>query len=467
MKNTKLVRLLKALDKKELKGFEKHLLRLYGKHETAIKLFRHLKKYHPDFKHKNLDKGFIATEILETDNLKRVSNEASQLYEWLEDFLMLKQLKKVKNDGLKSRLLDTLYEEKGLFEDRYNLLEKRKKVLGQQKNKGQVEYYELLTVNRSQYYHLYKDNFKKDVRKSYWEATKTQFSIFTCLFKLQYNCEAICRNNIFKENYEILAVEIDKEITNLPNVKLYRLVYDALQEMKMANYKVARDFLFQNQEFISTYDGNVCYNYLVNLLSKLIRKDADAYVAALFELYQLGVESLFIIAGEGEKISTIRFNNVVNVAYSLKEYAWADDFIKDYAIYLPLENRRESEQLAQAIILFGRGKYEIVRKQLESLEYDNQGNEIRGRITLIACLYEMKDVENIEKALHSLRKFVHRKKNLTDTIKASVRNYLNVVQKLVERDVEKVTLEDKLQQFTYLYMKIWLKEKIAQYKKLR
>ena len=63
MKNSKLVRLLKALDKKELKDFEKYLLGLYGKHESAIKLFQHLKKYYPELEHKRIKKEYIAENI--------------------------------------------------------------------------------------------------------------------------------------------------------------------------------------------------------------------------------------------------------------------------------------------------------------------------------------------------------------------------------------------------------------------
>jgi len=453
MKNSKLVRLLSTLDKKEVKGFEKYLSGLYNKHKTAIDLFQHLKKYHPKFEHRWIKKEHIARKVLNDVTIKRVSNEASQLYEWLEEFLIWEKLNSPEYTIMRKQMLAEVYSEKGNWKQEESILKETNDYLLAH-SKGQREYHQLNILNQRYYYNQYQYHYKSN--SEYLLSAETNLKIYYYLTLLQYTCELLFRNNILGEKVSIPVFEIEESLKEIPLIQLHLFTVSAVESQSLKDYEDAYKLLFDSLNEIAEEDAKRCFNYLVNIVAQLMRNDPTGYTPVLFELYKEGNKNKLLISKN--RIAAIRFHNIISLANALKEFEWGHLFIKQNASFLEKGEREDIVALSKATLFLGEERHDAAIKILiQKKSYNSIGNNLKSRAIYLCCLLgDETDIGVIDREIGAFNQYLNRNQKLEKTMIEGMKNMLSIIKYLHNGQVSKNFLIQQLQDMTPIYMKSWL-----------
>lgn len=463
MHNTKLIRTLQLLTKGELREFEKYLIGSHPKYKIGIRFFQHIKKYYPRFEHKRLDKAYIAKNVLTANKEKRVSNVASQLLKWLEEFLLWKKINENDYEYERRKLLIEVYEERGgesiASKERAKLLEDIKK----EPIKGQMQFFKLMQIYEDQYYERIYNRYTSDDNKI--QNALDQLHQFCLATRLQYSCELYCRKKILKDDTIISIPKISIEESKFPAIQTYRLLLNALSSETIDDYFAAKRQFQQNLSYIDFVDQKKCFNYLINILAGFLKRNKNDKLKETLELYKIGLERKIVL--ENERISATTFNNIISISSALKDFNWAKKFIDNYKTYLDPIQQQDIVNLARATIQFGEGHYTEAIEILNVTNYTNLMNKLKSKALLICCYVDMGMDENVVLSnMAAFSKLLTRAKKLEDSHVRGLKNFLKIAKKILLKETESMIIQNELNLADFIYHQTWLQEKINSYQKI-
>lgn len=469
MQNSRLIHLIKRLSKAELVKFESYLFGLYHRQKIPLKLFKHLIKFYPKFENEKLSKEYVITKVLELKGspVKRVSNEAHKIFEWLLDFLIAEKLKS-----------DTLEREKYIIE-----ILKEKKLDGLfYKKSGQVtkklkdsavniwDYLDLTKLNHEQYYYSPTEKIVQE------EETLTEayanLKIFFAIASLKYECELLNRTNILQKEEVKLSINrsfIGKTFFQYRAKPKLLLVFEKLLEFikdpDAARFQELKNILFEEQDAISSEDQLILLSYLINYASFSAKKGNENGLLDAFELYKFGIENAILI--ESGFISIDNFRNTIFLACELSKFNWADQFIKSNQKYLPIRYRENICALSYARIAFGRKYFDRALNLLNDIEFKNNSYILLTKFIQVRCYYELRSIfpEVLYNFIISFDVFLARNKMLNSNTISAYRSFLRILRLLLRSGhiLEAGDMLQELEQQEFLVGRSWLIEKIQSY----
>lgn len=463
MENSTLVKLLRSLKNKELKDFEKYISGRYINHNVPVDLYHHLSKYLFQQGCEELSKEYISKHIIVAADNKRIGSEASKIRGWLEDFLLLKFLEQKEMKKQRQQLLADVYQQRKILNRRNNIIEKLL-VDTEKETKEADDYWTLSQLYHQQYVVSHKEYMRANKSsKHLLSAAQENLDFLYIQRSLQFKCELLCRNQIFDEQNEVELPEIANELKVNPTIQAYYLHLLMLQSLNVETYRTAKDYLFNKLGHIHLLDAKRCFSYLINALAKIIRSNQQQYTRETLDLYKKGIAHKILL--NHETISSIRFNNILNLAALHSDFDWAYQFIKEYKSYLEKEERIPTVALAKASLLFQQKEFNKVASILHKERFFNTGNEIRKRLLLISCKVELEENSDYVKSImNAFSSFLSEKKKLSKSVLASSQNYISVLKKLLNREHDKKAIQAQLDQLKDIYMCIWLQEQLNNYK---
>lgn len=156
------------------------------------------------------------------------------------------------------------------------------------------------------------------------------------------------------------------------------------------------------------------------------------------------------------QITTATFSNIFMVSCLQKEFVWAEEFAKQYGIYLP-ENVRSDELIyCQAIGSFYQKNFEAVVHQFAEYSFSHQ-YALKTRNLLIRTYFELflqnwDYYEILENNLLSFENFLYKNETYSLQLKAPYLNLIQILKTLIPKimgQTPKKNLND------------WLKQKLA------
>lgn len=468
MQANKLIQLLNTLKPKELRDFEKYLMGGYRKYEIALALFHYIRKYHIGKAEARLDVGKVVGEIqLEGDDKtqKQILNEASRLYKWLEDYLILKKLQE-KGNLTREKLLAEIFRERQLS----HLFQlKVGQVLRGYIDKGPADIWSIidsLSVQHFQYH--YSDPFEglhtKD-RKTL-QRIMAKLDDFIIAAKLQYGNELINRANILQEENEIQMWDEIKQLAAIQGdqstilIKTLRLATDLLERQDLVSYEKLKAFFMENYASLSFETMQTLNGYLINFAARLIKESHYDWVEEVFELYDFSMEErLFFEEG---LISSIRFINIINVACNLQKLEWAEAFIEKWRTFLRKEIQKITVAVATALVRFEQTEFGEVLEILRERRNQDPFLEVRIRALIIMSMIE--EEQNFQVILDHCRNFktyLHRSKVLGDQTVTGFTNFLQIIQQIVVSERACEELISQVNDYQVIFCKTWLLKKIG------
>ncbi|HMQ48661.1 MAG TPA: hypothetical protein PKA00_14530 [Saprospiraceae bacterium] len=312
----------------------------------------------------------------------------------------------------------------------------------------------------------------KRSEKSNLEEISSNLDVFFVAEKLRILCASITYKSFTTHQYELHFInDILKNIPTLsieqyPAIALYYQIYLTLTDNENEeHYYVLKKLLEQyGLTFPANEAKDVLYMAAQNYCIGKLNKGNHKFVAELFVLYEDLIQKGILIS-EGE-LSPWYFKNIITIALRLGKYDWAENFVKEYAEYLPISFRNNAVTYNLAQIYFYQKKYDQVIEQLRNVEYEDVAYNVGSKAMLLATYYEMEEIEPLYSLLESFRVYLNRHKDIPIDRRKSYSDLIKFTKKLTRTIPGDKKAVQKLKEELYANKDTasfnWLKEKVAE-----
>lgn len=467
MLNSKLILLLRGLKKEELKKFDFYLNRIYDKQNGAIKIFNHIKKYHPEYDSKKLEKKYVFDKVFNNEIYKprKITDIGSDLHLKLKEYLRWEEIKQasfISNlhniEIFKKRKLDKFY-----FEEIY----KANRQLNKERDKNGLDMFHYLKSMLLYHQEYFSQSTKKiSKEKGGIMGVMKQLDLFYIIAKLKYSCELLSRENILQESHQILWINELLEYCSrheedlMPLHKLYLVALFLIKEKKPEHYQKLNRLLFDNVQLISINDQLILFSYLVNYK---VKDKENNYYEELFSLYKSGLESGILLIND--EIGYSHFNNIIVIACKAEEFDWVEEFINNYACKLNKKFKSAAVNISLAYLNFEKKEYEKVLTQIQEIECMDAAFSVRGRALVLRSYFELKEQENlILDYCKAFKVFLKREKILNKKTLSNYFKLISFVRKLLSKKATKASLQKQIEQEPFFLFRKWVSEKINELK---
>lgn len=470
MYNTKLIQVLKALDKNELKYFKDFVHSpFHNKNKRAISFLDYLLKYAPQFEHKALEADYIYTiffkeKLPSLERRKKITQLTNQLFKLLKDFLAHYSLKKdIKTVDYQIRILD-FYRQKDI-DNLFQYQQKEVLKLHEQESKYDADYYyhgfeiQKYLLN---YYSRKQDRKAIDSLRNILPIISYYINTYKEVVQLELEMLSINFSRILKDKDKTTKIFSTQEGEQMINI--YRHVVAFLRNpASEAAFLVYKDFLQKHILDISNPAiARQLYAYAINYCITKIRQGESDYYKQLFELYQSELqhkENHF----KDTKIQAANLRTIIFTAIIIKELDWSIDFLEKYKDQIIVDDNHSMYPYCKALILFYQNKYQESLHYLNQVDFKNPINKLALRRLMIKLWYKMDEIDRLANAINAFRGFLfHSKSHLSDQNRNANRQFNNIMEKIMNLPPHapnrKQQLIEEVQNSTELAERLWLLE---------
>ena len=468
MFDTKLIHILRKLDSKEVKKLYEFVdSPFFFKSEKGEMLLRYLKPYFPQLDAINLEKEVVFAHLYPNKafNNMRFNRICFDAVETVESFLRHYYLEET--DAYINKPVFEFYQ-KHRFGKYFDTMVKALETL-YEKNPNQnphllFQKWLLLASN-------YRQKAASNIRESvpFLKEMINSLDNFHTAKKLEYMVthESVKelfpqKDEIFMETEILNAIEQQSVTSFLPIIQLFYHLYLLQKENQVAHFEQVDGLLKQHKDILSVEEKRNFYTTLQNFCIQQINKNGDVdFRKKLFELYKICLDENLLADSHGN-IFPPNFKNIVRLALGLQEYTWTASFIEKYAEKLPEERRTDVENDALAQLAFSRGDYQKVLQILQTTEPVDIFFKIDAKRLLIRTYYELEEIELALSSLNTFRVFIHRDNIIHETHKLSNRNFINILNALIQANsfAKLLKIKKELSETPQVAEKKWLTLKI-------
>lgn len=297
--STKLVRLLKTWQEEELKAFESWLQSPWcNTNKNLVGLFGQLRKYHPDFKKKNLTKERLFYKVLPEGKFsdRRMNNLMSEGYLAAEKFMIFQRFSQ-EHHLQKSLLLKEL---QGRYLDDwfFKTVDQEIDQLEQKEIKDWEDHLDLFRLHRQIYHH---PNQEPRINRGAITIEKMgeQLDLVYLLEQAAILNEKLFRNQLFRDEGHEVERELQQWLTaseglTHPAILLYQMRFAYTSENRFTQYGKLRQVLMDRFDLLNEKEQETQLLSLLNDTIRLIRKGQLDITDAL-PLYQLGLKTNILL----------------------------------------------------------------------------------------------------------------------------------------------------------------------------
>lgn len=294
-----------------------------------------------------------------------------------------------------------------------------------------------------------------DALERWFLAEKLHISYAMWAHKSVYKT-AVYDEGIFRE---VLAYANNKDFLAQPAIAAYYYAY-----MTMIN--PTEEHFFDDFEAILLEKGDSAfqrtemvdlYRIALNYCTMKVNQGHLAFSRRALEFYKKGVETGILL--ENNVITRYTFGNAVAFALKIGEFNWANRFIQDFQHYLDEKERNSIVNFNQSRIYFEKGDYDKAQKLLMQFEYDDVHLNLIAKTMLLKIYFETDEYDAFESLLESLRTYLQRKEVLDPTRKASYKNMISLMKKLLQLNIlsrtQREAFRELIQKTTPLAERDW------------
>ena len=245
------------------------------------------------------------------------------------------------------------------------------------------------------------------------DVLENHYLVFV-LRTLRYACEVITHQRLYKSSYEVplldavlLEVKAGK-YQDIPAIQLYFNSYMALSSPEEEQYfKTLQQLLAEHHAVLPPKELKSIYLIAINYCVRRLNSGDEAYVQAVFELFQYGLQYAILV--EDGKLSQFTYKNSVTAALRLNEFKWTAQFIKEYTPLLELAYQTNYELFAKSKLLFAQKDYDACLALLAQVDFDDVFLNMNAKSMLLKIYYECANFEALDALIVSFRRFLQRK----------------------------------------------------------
>jgi hypothetical protein len=255
----------------------------------------------------------------------------------------------------------------------------------------------------------------------------------------------------------------EKTLLEEPAIAVYYYAYQALTNPTEESFFDKLESLIHHQEGRFTLsEFRTLYVAAINYCVPKINQGRLEFSRRAFDLYRKGLESRVLL--ENGVVSRYTFGNAVIAALRLREFGWAEKFIEDFQHYLDEKERNSIVNFNQSRVFFEKGDYAQAQRLLTQFEYDDMLFNIIAKTMLLKIYFETDEYDAFESLLESLRTYLQRKAALDATRKASYKNMISLMKKLLQLNIfsraQKESFRELVQQTNPLAERDWFMKQL-------
>lgn len=470
MEKSKLINIMSTLSDAEVKDLGKFLEGTsYRKTGSVFTLFKYLKKWHPEFPLKKIEKEYVQKSLFKNaDNAsKRMLDVMSQLSIVLEDFLVKKQLEKNDIDRdflllneLKDRKLDKLFFQK---------------MAGMEKTWEQED-----IPGTEQLYRQYKMNNMVLLHPSYSRLEETPLNPhvltesldkFYFASKLYWTlCHHITYNTMDSKSLneeqklieEIIEHTQSPKFQAIPQIQLFRKLAVDMFSNNFDNYSEIKNNFVENIALYNEAEKLDLFNFLMYYCIEIHKRGHPNSTQYLFDINKFAVEHQMVI--HNDYIYPETYINITNIGCAANELEWVENFVSEYKTHLTDEFRLDAVTLCEATVAMNKEEFGAAIQKIAQVKFQNAIYGVQARCVQLQCFYELEDYDELfTNSIKSFAMFLNRNQIVSTIFKDSIKNFLTYAKKLKKyKDSKKNVPEEIYQQITEhknIAWKNWLEKK--------
>jgi len=486
MKETKLVELLRKLNKVEFKEFEKFSISPYfSRGRDLFPLFRSLKPFYPDFESEKLTDEVIFKKLYpdkkygDQKSVSLLRTLTSELFNLGKEFLTYSEFDQDINR-----------------KNFYRLNQLRKKKLYKEFEK---EYKESLSVQeRSE-----GGNPEDFINKYFLNLSYAEYCVekgwaeqaYETLFKMGDYAAMITLIRGFRMSelkmvaksfcelkpgfslleYLINNIDIDKLIYNLrkyenkyfPIIEISYLIHKMTEDyMNEEHFRKLKKLVLKNLNLLGHDEKYMIFSimgsYCVRMTNIL---NLDSYLNEQFELFDMSLKLGVLKWRQEDDFQLSLFRNIVITGVIVNEHDWVEDFIIKYSQELNPDQRDSMTYYSLAYLYAAKKEYDKALENLIKVKYDFYMFKIDVKNLYFRIYYEMGYIEQAYSILDSMRHYISSTKDLYDIFIDRNTNFIKYASELLRIRSSGVyknldILRNKIENEVYLESRRWLMKMI-------
>jgi len=470
MQKSKLIDKLRLVERDEMRDLGKFIASpFFNKDDKVVKLFDYLKKYHPVFDHKKLDRDHIATKLFpewKDNSYKKLSHIMSRLSQLVDDYFVWKETEYDASERYHALLKAYKRRNGNWFFD--STKTEFRKYLDKQPERGTDYYFHQYRLNHEVYTHNATKRAETGIRSL--EDTIDNLDLFYFSSKFRYSSEVRLREMYLADKSKLVLLDEMLKILDNPLfenkafIHIFSTIVHLYETKSREVYDELKKLIFENFAQFSVEERFDMVNQAINFCTWQYNQGKGEYAIEIFEMYEYGLEQGIWIT-EGEMPHTV-FDNIVIIACRLKKNEWAEAFIKKYAYSLREDVKESVKIMALCRLEFSMNNFEKTLELLRDVEFVDINYNLYAKIFQLRSYYELDGYEVIfYDACNAFAQFCRRNKVIKNEYKALYLNFISLIKKLHQakyyRKAGKKQLLEELGDTSVVFSD-WFRQKIEQ-----
>jgi hypothetical protein len=232
------------------------------------------------------------------------------------------------------------------------------------------------------------------------------------------------------------------------------------------NYYVYKNSVEKNVKRLSNDEISFHYSRMMGycIFKQKLSSFSLEFKKELFCVYNEFLENEYYKNSKVDYLPHELYRTILLLALDLGELNWVKKFIDKYSTRVEFQLRESMFNYGYAFYYFNIGSYEKSLNYIDNISKESFGYRFDLRHLAIGINYEMGNLEEVLRLVHSYRKSLIEHEAITDEFKASNLEYLKFVEKIVSykygnNKIEIDFLKEKIFKTDYLFQKDWLLKK--------
>ncbi len=429
MKNSKVVRILKALEPEELRQLGKFLRSpIHNRREDVVRLYEYILGWLKG-QRKSLQPARAAKAVFgkPLENAQELHYVASYLLKVVEGFLAWREWQ---SDEVTQRYyLMRAYRKRHLDKPFLRTAAQTRAAHDRQPLRDISYHYRRYQMMLEQYEQAHK--LGRIAEFNLQELVYAQDTTFIAE-KLKNACILLSHQAVTRKDYDtgflpqvLQYLESRPSLLEVPAIALYYYSFKALSDVEEDRHFERLKALQQTHRLLFPLDElQSFYTIAINYCIRRINRGDERFLQEVFDLYRSGLEEgVFLDRGV---ISPFTYTNIIFAGTRLKAYNWVERFIHRYREHLPPEQCEDLFHYNLARFHYEKGDYERAMPLLQRIEYKDLLHNCVAKTMLAKMYYELRELDSLSSLLQSFSVFLYRAKKLG----YHRENFLNFVRSL-------------------------------------
>lgn len=257
-------------------------------------------------------------------------------------------------------------------------------------------------------------------------------------------------------------IESDKFL-RVPVIRVYRTMIACFTQPEQENHfqELVND-LEQYANDLPEEDLRECYHTAQNYCALKINQGRTEYYPIFFNLIKDTIQWGVLL--ENGQISEGVFKNTVTIGLRVNEFSWVENFIREYAPYLPSNIRENARTFNLANVYSHQKKYDEVIELLRDVEYSDVVYALGSKLILLRTYYETGEYLAMDSLIDSFKIYLRRNKVISKGLKREYGNFLTFLKKISTLHPSNAQVVEKwakrIRESPHVVSKKWLLERI-------